>query len=161
MATKTKDQSGSVGKLKFATTLLQAGKTATGIKIPAEIIAKLDAGKKPPICVTINGFTYRSTVAVMGDAYMVGVSAENRAGAKVNGGDKIEVTVELDTKPREVEVPEEFQKVLNKNAAAKKKFDSLSNSKKKALVLPIQGAKTKETADRNIQKALSSLLDKN
>ena len=61
---------------------MQAGKTATGIKIPEEIIEKLGAGKKPPIKVTINGFTYRSTVAVMGGAYMVGVNAENREGAK-------------------------------------------------------------------------------
>lgn len=144
-------------KLKFSTVLLQAGKTATGIKIPDGIIEKLGAGKKPAIKVTINGFTYRSTVAVMGGAYMVGVNAENRAGAKVKGGDKIDVVIELDTEERVVEVPVEFQQVLNKNAAAKEKFESLSYSKKKALVLPIQVAKTKETADRNIQKALNIL----
>ena len=76
-------------KETFKTILLQAGKTATGIKIPPGIIEKLGAGKKPPVKVTINGFTYRSTVAVMGGAFMVGVNAENRIGAKVNGGDKI------------------------------------------------------------------------
>jgi len=141
----------------FKTTLLQAGKTATGIKIPPEIIESLKAGKKPPVKVTINGFTYRSTVAVMGGNYMVGVSAENRAGANVNGGDKIEVNIELDTEPRELELPAEFKKALEKNAKAKKVFESLSYSRKKVHVLPITTAKTDETRQRNINKAIDIL----
>src|SRR5258705_5066018 len=147
----------SSAKATFKTTLLQAGKTATGIKIPPEIIETLGAGKKPPVKVTINGFTYRNTVAVMGGDYMVGVSAENRAGAKVNGGDKIEVTIELDTEPRELELPAEFKKALDKNAKAKKVFESLSYSRKKIHVLPIASAKTDETRQRNITKAITIL----
>jgi hypothetical protein len=145
-------------KLKFSTTLLQAGKTATGIKIPPEIIEKLGAGKKPAIKVTINGFTYRSTVAVMGGAFMVGVSAENRAGAKVNGGDKIDVTIELDTEERLVDVPPDFQKLLNKNPVANQKFTALSYSKKKAIVLPINDAKTDETRKKRLEKGMNTLL---
>lgn len=152
MATK------SNAKATFKTTLLQGGKTATGIKIPEEIIEKLGAGKKPAVKVTINGFTYRSTVAVMGGAFMVGVSAENRAGAKVNGGDKIEVTIELDTEERVVEVPPDFQKELNKNIVAKKNFDALSYSKKKQIVWSINDAKTAETRQKRIEKGLSSLV---
>ncbi len=148
----------SYQKLKFSTTLLQAGKTATGIKIPDEIIEKLGAGKKPAIKVTINNFTYRSTVAVMGGAYMVGVSAENREGAKVKGGDKIDVAIELDTEERILEVPADFQKILNKNVIAKKKFDSLSYSGKRALVAPVANGKTDETRNKNIEKALKILL---
>lgn len=148
----------SNAKATFKTTLLQAGKTATGIKIPAEIIEKLGAGKKPPIKVTINGFTYRSTVAVMGGAFMVGVNAENREGAKVKGGDEIDVTIELDTEERMVEVPAELQKALNKNSAARKKFETLSYSGKKALIVPVANAKTDETRNRNIEKAMNNLL---
>ena len=144
-------------KATFKTTLLQGGKTATGIKIPPEIIETLGAGKKPPINVSINGFTYRSTVAVMGGNYMVGVSAENRAGAKVNGGDKIEVTIELDTEPRELDLPVEFKKALDKNAKAKKAFESLSYSRKQVHVVPIAVAKTDETRQRNINKAIDIL----
>lgn len=147
-------------KLKFSAILLTAGKTATGIKIPDEIIEKLGGGKKPLVKVTINNFTYRSAVAVMGGAYMVGVSAENREGAKVKGGDKIDVIIELDTEERTVEVPAQFQKQLNKNAVAKKAFELLSNSKKKALTIPIANAKTDETRNRNIEKALSALTGK-
>ena len=145
-------------ELKFSTILLQAGKTATGIKIPDEIIEKLGAGKKPAIKVTINNFTYRSTVAVMGGAYMVGVSSENREGAKVKSGDKINVTIELDTEERVLEVPPDFQKMLTKNATAKNKFESLSYSGKRALVAPVANGKTEETRNRNIEKALKILL---
>ena len=145
-------------KHTFKTVLLTAGKTATGIKIPGEIIDKLNAGKKPPVKVTINGFTYRSTIAVMGGNFMVGVSAENREGAKVKGGDTIDVTIELDTQPRVIEVPEALKKALDKNAKAKKAFESLSYSKQQVLVLPVSKAKTDETRNRNIEKALKALL---
>ena len=145
--------------MKFKTTILQAGKTATGIKVPSEIVENFNAGKKPPVKVTINGYTYRSTIAVMGGAFMVGISAENRKEAKVNGGDTIEVKIELDTEVRVVEVPEEFQKALNKNAAAKKAFEQLSNSKKKWLTIPITEAKTEETKVKRIEKAIALLKE--
>src|SRR6187551_2459141 len=99
--------------MKFTTTLLKAGKTATGIEIPASIVEKLGAGKKPPVRITINGYTYRNTVAVMGGVFMVGVSAEHRKGANIEGGDEVEVTIELDTELRVVSVPDDFQKALN------------------------------------------------
>lgn len=145
--------------MKFKTTLLEAGKTATGIKVPCEIVESFNAGKKPPVRLTINGYTYRNTIAVMGGVYMVGVSAEHRQGAGVKGGDKIEVTIELDTDPRVVDIPLEFEKALNKNSAAKKYFDTLSNSKKKGIVVPIKDAKTDETRDRRIEKAISLLKE--
>ena len=145
--------------MKFKTTLLQAGKTATGIEVPAKIVESFGAGKKPPVRVAINGYTYRNTIAVMGGVYMVGVSAEHRKGAGIEGGQEIEVTIELDSDPREVELPTEFQKALNKNAAAKKTFDALSNSKKKAIVIPIKDAKTDETRDRRIEKSIALLKE--
>lgn len=148
---------GTNPKLKFSTVLLTAGKTATGIKIPDEIIEKLNGGKKPLVKVTINNFTYRSAVAVMGGAYMVGVNAENREAAKVKGGDRIDVTIELDTEERTVEVTAGFQQALNRNATAKKIFETFSNSKKKALTAPIANAKTEATRNRNIDKAMKAL----
>src|ERR1022692_2931566 len=80
----------------FRTTIVQSGKSITGIEVPAEIVARLGPGKRPPV---------RSTVAVRAGAYMVALSAENRAQAGVAGGDEAEVTLELDTSPREVTVP--------------------------------------------------------
>src|SRR6266545_3193018 len=91
-------------KAKFRAKLLTAGKTATGMEVPTKVVEGLGAGKRPPVRVTINGFTYRSTVAVYGGKYLVGVSAENREGAGVAAGDVLDVEIELDTAPREVSV---------------------------------------------------------
>ena len=145
-------------KTIFKTTLLQAGKTATGIEIPTEIVESLNAGKKPPIRVTINNrYTYRNTVAVMGGVYMVGVSAEHRKGANVAGGDEIEVMIELDTEPRVVVIPIDFQEALNNDALAKERFEKMSYSHKNQHVLHIEGAKTAETRAKRIEKALTAL----
>jgi len=147
------------GGIRFHTTILQAGKTATGIQIPDDVIEKLGSSKKPAVRVTINGYTYRSTVAVMGGKFMVGVNAENREKAGVAGGDKVDVGIALDTDPREVTVPADFAAVLSRNAKARRHFDGLSYSKKKAFVQGIEGAKTAETRQRRLEKALFDLRE--
>jgi hypothetical protein len=147
-------------RTKFHTTILQAGKTATGIKVPEEIVESFKAGKKPPVRITINNYTYRSTIAVMGGAFMVGISAEHRKGANVTGGEEADVYIELDTEPRVVEVPKDFQKALNSNSIAKRNFEALSYSNKKAHILQIEGAKTADTRTRRIANTIG-LLGKN
>jgi len=145
--------------MRFHTTILQSDKTATGIRIPDEIVEALASGKRPAIKVTINGFTYRSTVAVMGGAYMVGVSAENRAGAGVAGGDEVDVDIELDTAPREVAVPADFAAALDAEPAARRTFDALSYSNKSWHVLQYTGAKTDETRQRRLTKSIDALKE--
>src|SRR6195256_5439587 len=86
--------------MRFRTTLLQSGKTAVGIQVPNEVVEGLGAGKRPPVRVTINGYTYRNTIGVMGGVFMVGVSAENREKARVAGGQDVDVEFELDTEQR-------------------------------------------------------------
>src|SRR5690606_23270836 len=95
--------------------------------------------------VTLNGYTYRGAVGKMGDKFMISLSSENRKNANVKGGDTLEVTVALDTEPRTVELPIEFQAAFNKNKTAKAAFDKLAPSKKKAIVLSVTEAKTEET----------------
>ena len=145
--------------MRFRTTLLQGGKTATGIEVPAEVVDALGAGRRPPVRVTINGYTYRSTVAVMGGAYMVGVSAENRAGAGVKGGDEIDVELELDTAPRELAVPADFAAALDAEPDARRFFDGLSYSNRQWHVLSVEGAKTDETRQRRIAKSVEMLKE--
>jgi hypothetical protein len=145
--------------MRFHTTILQSGKTAAGIRIPDEIVEALGSGKRPAVKVTINGFTYRSTVAVMGGTYMVGVSAENRAGARVAGGDDVEVDIELDTAPRKVEVPADFAAALDAEPAARRTFDALSNSNKGWHTYQISAAKTDETRQRRIAKSVAALKE--
>jgi len=143
--------------MRFRTTILQSGKTAAGIRIPDEIVEALGSGRRPPVRVTINGFTYRSTVAVMGGTYMVGVSAENRAGAGVGGGDEVDVDIELDTAQREVAVPADFAAALDAEPSARRTFDGLSNSNKSWHTYQITTAKTDETRQRRIAKSVDAL----
>ena len=143
--------------MRFNTTILQTGKTASGIQIPDEVIEALGAGKRPPVRVTLHGFTYRSTVAVMNGVYMVGVNAENRSAARVAGGDEVQIDIEVDTEPREVVVPADFHTALQGDSAARLTFDGLSYSNKRWHVLQVEGAKTAETRERRIAKSLEIL----
>jgi hypothetical protein len=143
--------------MKFTAQVKQGGKTATGIEVPPEVVEGLGGGKRPKVSVTINGKTYRSSVAVMGDTFMVGVSAENRALTGVSGGDVVEVTMELDTAPREVEVPADFAAALEVTPDAKAAFARQSYSHQRAHVDAINAAKAPETRRRRIDKAVEML----
>ena len=143
--------------MRFRTTLQLHGKTATGIELPADLVAALGSGKRPPVRVTIGGHAYRSTIAPMGGVFLVGVSAENRAAAGVAAGDEIDVEIELDTEPREVIVPADFAEALDGDSKAKQQFDKLSYSHKRQHVLAIEEAKTAETRQRRIAKAITML----
>ncbi len=145
--------------MRFHTTLYQSDGTATGIRVPDDVVEALGKGKRPPVTVTINGYAYRNTIAVMGGEYWVGVSALHRAGAGVAGGDEIDVDIELDTAPREVEVPPDLAAGLDAEPAARATFDALSNSNKGYHVLQVEGAKTPETRQRRIEKAVSVLRE--
>lgn len=145
--------------MKVKTTILQTGNN-TGIEVSEEMLEKLGGGKRPLVCVTINGYTYRSAVGKMGDKFMISLSAENRKKAEVSGGDTVEITIELDTAPRTVEIPEDLRKALDKNKTAKEHFEKLAPSKKKAIVLSINDAKNEETRLRRIEKAIHSFKSK-
>ena len=146
--------------MRFRTKVLLAGKTATGVEVPAKVVEGLGSSRRPLVRVTINGYTYRSAIAVMGGTYMLGISDEVRKKTGVAGGDTIDVDVELDTQAREVEVPAELAKALAKDAKAKKYFESLSYSGKYRLTAPIANGKTPETRQRNLEKAMKELKAK-
>lgn len=145
--------------MKFRATIKLSGKTATGIQVPADVVAGLGAGKQPKVRVTIKGYTYRSSVAVMGGVFMVGVNAEVRAAAGVAAGEVVDVDMELDTQPREVIVPEDFSAALDGVPAARQFFDGLSYSNKRRFVVSINGAMTPDTRQRRIDKSVSTLGD--
>ena len=145
--------------MRFRATILTAGKTATGIPVPDEVIASLNAGKRPALSVMINGYTYRTTVGFVDGRTMIPLSAENRAGAGVAGGDEVEVEVALDTAPREVNLPADFALALERDPAAKRTFDGLSYSMRNYHVQQIEGAKTPETRQRRIEKSIATLRE--
>jgi len=115
---------------RFRAKVLLAGKTATGVEVPAKVVEGLGSTKRPLVKVTINKYTYRSAIAPMGGTFMLGISDEVRKATGVAGGDTIDVDVELDTEKRDVEIPPELKKALAKDPKAKKYLDSLSYSGK-------------------------------
>jgi hypothetical protein len=145
--------------MRFRATILRNNKTATGIPVPPEVVAALGSGRRPAVSVTIAGYTYRSTVASMGGVFMLPVSAEVRQKAGVAGGDEVDVDIELDTAPREVTVPPDFAEALDRDAAARRSFDRMPYSHKRRWVMSIEDAKTPETRQRRIAKAVTELHD--
>lgn len=143
--------------MRFRTAVLLGGKTATGLEVPAEVVAALGSGRRPAVVVSVNGFTYRSTIAVLGGVSMIALSAENRAGAGVAAGDEVEVEVELDTAPREVDVPADLAEALDAVAVARAAFEALSYSGQRQHTLSVDGAKTDATRRRRIEKAVATL----
>jgi hypothetical protein len=145
--------------MRFRALIESSGKSAAGIHVPDEVVAALGPSRKPAVRATINGFTYRSSVATVSGRFMVGVPPEFRAGAGVATGDEVEVDLELDTEPREVTVPPDFAAALKWDAAAQRTFDALSYSNKRRLVEPITAAKAAETRQRRIEKTVALLHD--
>jgi len=145
--------------MKFRATIELAGKTATGIEVPAAVVAKLGSSKKPAVRVTIKGYTYRSTIATMAGRFMLPISAQVREAAGVAARDKIDVDVDLDTAPRVVTVPPDFSRALTREPAAKRFFEGLNFSNKQRIVIAIEAAKAPETRERRIAKALSALRE--
>ena len=145
--------------MRFRSVIQLNGKTATGIQVPSEVVASLGSSKKPAVRVTINSYMYRTTVATMSGVFMIPVSSEVRKSAGVNAGDEVDIDIELDTQPREVTVPADFAEALDREAAARRFFDGLSYSNKLRFVSSIEDAKTAETRQRRIVKAVSSLRE--
>jgi hypothetical protein len=135
------------------------GKTATGIEVPAEVVEGLGGSRRPAVNVTINGYGYRSTVASMGGRYLLPISAENRKGAGVAAGDEVEVTLELDTAPRELAVPADLAAALHGAPEAKRFFEGLSYSRRQRYVLQVEGAKKAETRQRRIADTVTRLAN--
>jgi len=145
-------------KTTFTTRILLDDKVnATGIRVPPENIAELGKGKKPPVKVTLKGFTYRSTVAAYGDVYMIPLSKERREAAGIQPGDTVEVTLELDTEPRTVTIPDDLAAALTAQPGATAAFDALNFSTRKEHVRQVESAKAQETRERRIAKIVAGL----
>ena len=145
--------------MTFQATIEQAGKTATGIEVPEEVVTDLGSGRRPRVRVTLRGHTYRSTIAARGARFLLPVSAAHREAAGVVAGDEVRVGVELDTEPREVTVPPDFAAALDADDAARRTFAGLSYSQQKWFVHGIEEAKRPETRARRIEKAVERLRE--
>jgi hypothetical protein len=143
--------------MEFESVVELGGKTATGIPVPDDVIAALGSSKRPPVTITINGYTYRTTAVRMGDRFFVPLSAENREGAGVAAGDDITVDIEADTAPREVTLPDDLDAAMDDDARSA--YDALSYSHRKEWVRWVEEAKKPETRASRIEKTVSGLRE--
>ena len=135
------------------------GKTATGFHVPPDVVENLGQGKRPGVTVTLNGYTYRSTIAPYGDEFFLPLNRTNRNAAGVEAGDTVPVSIEFDDQPRVVEIPEDLAHALTGSARAEERFADLSYSHQREYVEWINEAKRDETRQRRIAKALEMLTE--
>jgi len=140
----------------FSNRLLGIGNN-TGIEVPEDVVLAFGRGRRVAVTVTVNGYTYRSTIASRGGRFLIPVSAAIRAETGLEADDPIAVSLELDDAPREVEVPHELANALAADPDAAEAWQKLSYSRKRQHTLAIDGAKASETKARRVAKAIATL----
>lgn len=145
--------------MRFTGELQSHGGTTTGFVVPEEIVEGLGGGRRPKVTVTVNGHTWRSSIASMGGQMLLGVSKDNREAAGVHAGEVLDVEVELDTAPRTVDVPPLLAEALAADPGAKAAWDALSYSHQRAHAEPIAATKNEETRQRRVDKTMSILRE--
>ena len=140
--------------VSFDTTVAVSGNN-TGMVVPDEAIEQLAAGKRAPVLVSVNGYEYRNTVGVMGGKYMISISAAVRKATGLEGGDPIRVTLTVADSPRAVTIPADFAAALAADEQASAFFGTLSNSMQRYHIDTITAAKSADTRQRRIDKAIA------
>jgi hypothetical protein len=126
--------------------------------IPVPFDPKAVFGKvRAPVKVTLNGYTFRSTIASMGDGPFVPLRRSHREAAGLEGDETLRVTFALDTEPREVELPDDLRKALEAKPALLKRWDALSYTHRREHVEALEGAKKPETRARRLASTLKAL----
>lgn len=146
--------------MKFKAKIFTGGGNTAGFWVPNEVVESFNKGKRVPVVVTINGYSYRNTITTYEGKSAVGVSIENREKANLKVGDEVEIEVVYDDNPREVEVPEDMQAELNKDLKAKEMFEKMAYSHKKEHVRWITDAKKIETRMDRLSKLNKKILRK-
>ncbi|MGV3712970.1 YdeI/OmpD-associated family protein [Pseudolysinimonas sp.] len=141
----------------FRTVLLQKGNNV-GIVVPDEVVDSFGVGKRVPVVVTVDGgYSYRNTISSMGGRFMISFNADTRAKTGRGGGDEVEITLEHDTAPRTVEMPEALATAVAGEPALLAAWEGLAPSHQKEFARSIDEAKGDDTRARRVEKALEKL----
>jgi Bacteriocin-protection, YdeI or OmpD-Associated/Domain of unknown function (DUF1905) len=146
-----------MGVVRFKTQLQPRGPAAAVILDDAQVAAVGEGARRFPVVATVNGYTWRTSVFRMGGEFLLGLSKEVRQGAGVEAGDEVDVTVELDAAPREVEVPEALAAALAADPDAKASFDRMAFTHRKEYARWITEAKQEQTRQRRLGQALEMI----
>jgi uncharacterized protein YdeI (YjbR/CyaY-like superfamily) len=146
-----------MGSLRITTTLQARGPAAAVVLDDDQALQIGEGAKRFPVAATINGYTFRTTVMRMGGEYLLGMNKEVRAGAGAEAGDTVEVAIELDTAPRDVEVPEALASALANAPEALAAFEALSFTHRKEYARAVAEAKKPETRARRVAETIEKL----
>ena len=143
--------------MEFTAELLATGRATTGFVVPDTVVEELGGGRRPKVTVTVEGHTWRTSIAAMGGRYLLGASAAVREASGISAGQRYTVRVELDTAPRVVEVPADLATALAADDAAAAAWSRLSYSHQRRHVEAVLAAKRPETRERRVAGVLASL----
>jgi hypothetical protein len=148
-----------VGSLQLTTTLLARGPAAAVVLDDEQVAAVGEGAKRFPVIATVNGYSWRTTVTRMRGEFLLGLNREVRESAGVEAGDTIEMAIDLDTIPREVDIPEELASALGADPAAKAAFEGLAFTHRKEYARWVADAKREETRDRRVTQTIQMLRE--
>jgi hypothetical protein len=146
-----------MGVIRFTTQLQPRGPAAAVVLDDDQVAEVGEGAKRFPVVATVNGYTWRTSVARMKGEFLVGLSREVRQKAGAEAGDEVEVTLELDEAPREVEVPEALAAALAADPEASASFERMAFTHRKEYARWVTEAKKEETRERRVQQAVEMI----
>lgn len=146
-----------MGAIRFTTRLEKKGPAAAVVLDDGQVAAVGEGAKRFPVVATVNGYTWRTSVARMGGAFLVGLNREVRESAGVEAGDEVDVAIELDGAPREVEVPDDLAAALDADPAVRATFDGMAFTHRKEYVRWVTEAKREDTRTRRVEQAVEMI----
>jgi hypothetical protein len=146
-----------MGSLRLKATLVPRGPAAAVVLDDEQVAAVGEGAKRFPVVATVNDYTWRTPVTRMRGEFLLGLNRAVREAAGVEAGETVNLAVELDTAPREVDMPEALAGGLAGDAAAASAFEALSFSHRKEFARWIAEAKREGTRDRRVSQALDML----
>ena len=148
-----------MGALELTTELVSRGPAAAVVLDDEQVAAIGEGAKRFPVRATVNGYAWRTTVTRMRGEFLLGLNRAVREAAGVEAGDTVDVLIELDTAPPEVEVPEALASALAADPDAKAAFERLAFTHPKEYARWIEEAKRDETRARRVARALEMLRE--
>jgi len=146
-----------MGVIRVRAQLQPRGPAAAIVLNDAQVATVGEGAKRFPVKATVNGYTWRTSVARMGGEFLLGLSRVVREGAGVQASDEVEVTIELDAAPRDVEVPGALAAALAADPHARAAFERMAFTHRKEYARWIAEAQREETRQRRVQGALEMI----
>ncbi|MEA2279948.1 MAG: hypothetical protein QOK21_555 [Solirubrobacteraceae bacterium] len=146
-----------MGSLHISATLVARGPAAAFVLDDEQVAIVGEGAKRFPVVATIDGRTFRLSVARMGGEFLIGLRREVREQAGVEAGDVVDLRLELDAAPREVDVPPALASALAADPEAKARFEGLAFSHRKEFARWVEEAKREETRERRVAQAVEMI----